>query len=294
MSTTSTALQELGRFLRSRRSELQPHEVGLAPRSGERRRVSGLRREEVAQLVAISADYYTRIEQGRLPPSASVFAALVRALRLDEEQSDYLRKLLARAGTPPTAQARDRKRGRGQSVRPQLTRLLGQLDRVPALVFGRHLDILAWNDLAAALLIDFAEIAERDRNYVRLVFTDPAMRARYPEWEQVARTCVAVLRMNAADSPTDPALSRLVGDLSIASADFRRWWAERRVAHQNFGTKLVRHPDVGDMTLDWDSFQQVGNLDQQLIIWSAEPGTDAEQRLADLRTSVHAVERDSA
>ncbi|MEV0585371.1 helix-turn-helix domain-containing protein [Nonomuraea sp. NPDC050310] len=285
MATTSTALQELGRFLRRRRGELQPHDVGLAPRRGERRRVSGLRREEVAQLAAISADYYTRIEQGRLPPSASVFAALVRVLRLDEEQSDYLRRLLARTASPPPAPARDRRRGRGQSVRPQLTRLLGQLDRVPALVFGRHLDILAWNDLAAALLIDFAHIAERDRNYVRLVFTDPTMRARYPEWEQVARTCVAVLRMNAADNPADPALSRLVGDLSIASADFRRWWAERRVAHQNFGTKLVRHPVVGDMVLDWDSFQQVGNPDQQLIIWSAEPGTEAEGRLADLRTS---------
>ncbi|WP_084959743.1 helix-turn-helix domain-containing protein [Thermoactinospora rubra] len=293
MSATSAALQELGQFLRSRRSQLQPREVGLAPRGGERRRVSGLRREEVAQLVAISTDYYTRIEQGRLPPSEPVFAALVRALRLDEEQSDYLLKLLARAGTPP-ARARDRTRAPRQPVRPQLARLLGQLDRVPALVFGRYLDILAWNDLAAALLIDFAQIAERDRNYVRLVFTDPTLRARYPEWEQVARTCVAVLRMNAADDPTGPALSRLVGDLSIASPDFRRWWAERRVAHQNFGTKLVRHPDVGDLTLDWDSFQQVGNLDQQLIIWSAEPGTDAEQRLAELRRSIKGVGRDSA
>ncbi|MDG4797684.1 helix-turn-helix transcriptional regulator [Micromonospora sp. WMMD1082] len=246
----------------------------------------GLRREEVAQLVAISIDYYTRIEQGRLAPSEPVLAALVRTLRLDDEQSDYLRALLTRAGTPPVTRAHDQNRRRTRAVRPQLQRLLGQLDRTPALVFGRHLDILAWNDLAAALLLDFADIAERDRNYVRLVFTDPTMRDLYPQWEQVARTCVAVLRMSAAGNPTDPALSRLVGDLSMARSEFRQWWAERRVAHQDFGTKLIRHPQVGDMHLDWDSFHQAANPDQQLVIWSAEPGSDSAHRLDTLRALI--------
>ncbi|WP_409180702.1 helix-turn-helix domain-containing protein [Amycolatopsis sp. VS8301801F10] len=280
MADATAELRELGQFFQHRRAELQPHEVGLDVPAAQRRRVPGLRRDEVAQLVSISTDYYTRIEQGRLAPSEPVLDALERNLRLDDEQRDYVRTLLARTSTPPAPARRKR------AVRPQLERLLGQLDRVPALVFGRYLDILAWNDLAAALLLDFSEIPERDRNYVRLVFTNPEMRARYPEWEQVARTCVAVLRMNAAGNPTDPALSRLVGDLSLTSPDFGRWWAERRVAHQNFGTKTVAHPEVGEMSLDWDSFQQAGNVDQQLVIWSAEPESESAERLARLRESV--------
>ncbi|WP_409464878.1 helix-turn-helix domain-containing protein [Amycolatopsis sp. GA6-003] len=280
MADATAELRELGQFFQHRRAELQPHEVGLDVPAAQRRRVPGLRRDEVAQLVSISTDYYTRIEQGRLAPSEPVLDALERNLRLDDEQRDYVRTLLARTSAQPAPARRKR------AVRPQLERLLGQLDRVPALVFGRYLDILAWNDLAAALLLDFSEIPERDRNYVRLVFTNPEMRARYPEWEQVARTCVAVLRMNAAGNPTDPALSRLVGDLSLTSPDFGRWWAERRVAHQNFGTKTVAHPEVGEMSLDWDSFQQAGNVDQQLVIWSAEPESESAERLARLRESV--------
>ncbi|PKV97707.1 helix-turn-helix protein [Amycolatopsis echigonensis] len=279
MAGASTELRELGQFFQHRRAELQPHQVGLDVPAAERRRVPGLRREEIAQLVSISTDYYTRIEQGRLAPSEPVLAALERNLRLDDEQRDYVRTLLARSdGQPPREPARRRR-----AIRPQIERLLGQLDNVPALVFSRYLDILAWNDLAAALLVDFGTIPEKDRNYIRLVFTNPEMRARYPEWEQVARTCVAVLRMNAAGNPTDPALSRLVGDLSLYSPDFGRWWAERRVAHQNFGTKTVAHPEVGEMSLDWDSFQQAGNEDQQLVIWSAEPGSEAAARLERLK-----------
>lgn len=279
MAGASTELRELGQFFQHRRAELQPHQVGLTVPASERRRVAGLRREEVAQLVSISTDYYTRIEQGRLAPSEPVLAALERNLRLDDEQRDYVRTLLTRSdGQPPREPARRRR-----AIRPQIERLLGQLDNVPALVFSRYLDILAWNDLAAALLVDFGKIPEKDRNYIRLVFTNPEMRARYPEWEQVARTCVAVLRMNAAGNPTDPALSRLVGDLSLYSPDFGRWWAERRVAHQNFGTKIVAHPEAGEMSLDWDSFQQAGNEDQQLVIWSAEPGSEAATRLDRLK-----------
>lgn len=283
MVEATTELRELGQFFQHRRAELQPHQVGLDAPAAERRRVPGLRREEVAQLVSISTDYYTRIEQGRLAPSEPVLAALERTLRLDDEQRDYVRTLLTRTdgASAPREPARRRR-----AIRPQLERLLGQLDRVPALVFSRYLDILAWNDLAAALLLDFAQIPERDRNYIRLVFTNPEMRARYPEWEQVARTCVAVLRMNAAGTPTDPALSRLVGDLSLTSPDFGRWWAERRVAHQNFGTKTVAHPEVGEMSLDWDSFQQAGNVEQQLVIWSAEPGSESAERLDRLRETV--------
>ncbi|MBA8992023.1 transcriptional regulator with XRE-family HTH domain [Curtobacterium pusillum] len=280
MSPGPVELRELGQFLRTRREELQPDHVGLVPRIGDgRRRVSGLRREEVAQLVSISTDYYIRIEQGRLAPSDSILPALERALRLSDEQRDYVRTLLRTVNTVDTTAASRRRRSHPVAVRPQLRRLLARLDDVPAMVLGSELDILAWNDLASALLIDFSTVPRRDRNYARLVFTDDTMRGRYPDWEQVARTCVAVLRMNAAEDPTNPELSRLVGDLSIGSAEFRQWWAERRVAHLNFGVKRIRHPQVGEMSLNWDGFQQATHLDQQLVMWSADPDTDSAARL---------------
>jgi len=141
-----------------------------------------------------------------------------------------------------------------------------QLDGTPALVFGPRLDILAWNDLAAALICDFGAVPERDRNYVRMVFTDPAMRRTYPDWEVVARTCVEVLRMEAGTSPTDPALAALVGELSLADGHFRSWWAEYRVAHQDFGSKRIAHPTVGELTLDWDTFRYAGAPEQQLVL----------------------------
>jgi transcriptional regulator with XRE-family HTH domain len=291
MTYPAPTLRELGDFLKARRGELQPDQVGLHLRGNERRRVRGLRREEVAELLSISTDYYTRIEQGRLAPSGAVLPALVQAMRLDEEQADYVRTLVNQADAHREgSRTGSRRRQGGQAVHPRLQRLLDQLDRVPALVFGRHLDILAWNALAAELLLDFSQVPAHLRNYVRLVFTDPVMRDRYPEWEQVARTCVAVLRMNAANNPNDPALSALIGDLSIATPDFSKWWAERRVAHQNFGTKTIRHPVVGDLTLDWDSFYQVGDPEQQLIIWSAEADSPSATRLAELSALTKSAE----
>jgi transcriptional regulator with XRE-family HTH domain len=273
-------LRELGEFLRHRRGELTPAQVGLPERGHTRRRVRGLRREEVAQLAAISTDYYVRIEQGRLAPSQQVLEALVRELRLDGDQRTYVEGLVdqaARAGHRRTPRRPVR-----PEVHPHLARLLGQLTDTPAIVFGPRLDILAWNPLAARLLCDFGRVPEAERNYVRMVFTDPVMREVYPEWEDVARTCVEVLRMEAGVSPADPALTSLVGELSVADRQFRVWWAEHRVAHQDFGSKRIAHPDVGDLTLDWDTFRYAGAPEQQLVLWSAEPGTPDAGRLADL------------
>lgn len=266
-------LRELGEFLKARRSELTPAAVGLPEYGHAPRRVAGLRREEVAQLVAISTDYYTRIEQGRLAPSEPVLAALAGALRLTDDQRDYAENLarLAERRTPA--------RRRPKLVRPQIQRLLDQLTDTPAMVFGPHLDILGWNDLASTLLTDFAAIPAAQRNYVRMVFTDPAMRELYPEWESVARTCVSILRMDAAANPTDPKLSALVGELSIADEQFRQWWAARHVAHQEFGSKRLNHPAVGELTLDWDTFRYTGDPEQQLVLWSAEPGSTSHDKL---------------
>jgi transcriptional regulator with XRE-family HTH domain len=262
---------ELGAFLKARRAELSPDAVGL-PDPGTPRRVPGLRREEVAQLVAISTDYYTRIEQGRIRASRPVLDAIGRVLGLDEAQTAYL--LTLAGGTS------DRPRRRApQKLHPQMRRLLDQLTESPAMVVGRYQDILGWNPLAAALITDFEAIPEARRNYVRLIFTDPALQALFPEWEKIVRTCVAKLRLEAAEFPDDPKLASLVGDLSLKSPDFREWWGLRHVQSSSTGTKIFRHPVAGDMTLDWQTLTCPADPEQYLTIYSAERGTPAHQAL---------------
>ncbi|MFD6337010.1 helix-turn-helix domain-containing protein [Streptomyces sp. NPDC060131] len=264
-------LNELGEFLRARRAGLSPRSVGL-PDSGSLRRVPGLRREEVAQLAAISTDFYTRLEQGRIQASAPVLAALARVLHLDDDQRDYL------FGLAGKDQKRPRRRAL-QKVQPQLQRLLDDLTATPAIVLGRRMDVLAWNALATALVTDFGRIPERHRNYVRLVFTDPAMRTLYSDWETVARTCAAQLRMEAATYPDDPRLTELVGELSVQDPRFREWWAAHHVATLSVGTKKLHHPVAGDLTLDWDTLTASTDPDQQLVIWTAEAGSPSHDGL---------------
>ncbi|MEV8350554.1 helix-turn-helix domain-containing protein [Streptomyces niveus] len=285
MSSNAAHRNELGEFLKARRAELSPRTVGL-PDSGGPRRVPGLRREEVAQLAAISTDYYTRLEQGRIQASAPVLAALTRALHLQDDQRAYLFSL---AGKPS---ARSPRRAR-QQVQPQLRRLLDDLTATPAVVMGRRMDILAWNALAAAMITDFGKIPEKSRNYIRLIFTDPDMRTLYSDWNTVARTCVAQLRMEAAKYPDDPRLSALVGELSVHDELFRRWWAAHDVATLSVGTKVLRHPVAGELTLDWDTLTATTDPDQQLVIWTAEPGTPTYDGLRFLASWATAGTRDS-
>ena len=263
---------ELGAFLRARRSELSPSDVDL-PEGGRQRRVAGLRREEVAQLAAISTDYYTRLEQGRISPSAPVLASLARILRLDDDQRTYMYEL---AGTP----AKSRRRA-AQEVKPYLQRLLDRID-APAIVMTPTHDILAWNRLAAALMIDFAEIPERERNFMRLLFTDPRMRSLYPEWEELARSVVSYIRMEAARKPDDARLAELVGDLSIRDAQFRQWWAGTHVAVKRRGRRRYNHPVVGEITLEWDALTSDAEPDQQLIVYTPEPGSCSDEALREL------------
>lgn len=257
---------ELGAFLKARRARLSPHEVGL-PGAGGRRKVPGLRREEVAQLAAISVDYYTRLEQGRVQASASVLATLAKALRLDDDQQAYLYQIAGKAGSRP------HRRRPPQRVRPAVGRLLDQLTEAPAVVLGSHMDILAWNPMAAALYTDFGQYPATDRNYLRLLFTDPKVRSLHAEWEHDARDAVAALRMEAASGPDDPELARLVGELSVADADFRVWWAERYVNSASYGTKHYRHAAVGELTLDCDTWLSPDGSGQRIMVLTAEPGS---------------------
>ncbi|MFE2318833.1 helix-turn-helix transcriptional regulator [Streptomyces sp. NPDC059441] len=268
---TKSHLSELGEFLKVCRARLSPRTVGL-PESGASRRVPGLRREEVAQLVGISTHSYARLEQGRAPVPRSVLATLARVLHLDDDQRDHLFELAASGEYEP-------RRRPAQKVQPQLRRILDELSTTPALVLGRRMDILAWNALAAALLTDFDRVPEKKRNYARLLFTDPAFRELCLDWRTNARTCVAHLRLEAARRPGDPGLAALVGELSVADADFPQWWAGRQMTGLWMGTKRLRHPLVGDLTLDWDSLTCTADPAQKLVFSTAVPGTPSHDGL---------------
>jgi transcriptional regulator with XRE-family HTH domain len=278
--TSEAHLKELGNFFKARRGELSADIVGSHAITG-RRRVPGLRREEVAALAGISVDYYKRLEQGRIQPSASVLGALGRVMDLTDDECDYVFEL---AGRPI-----DVARRVVQTVQPQLRRLLDDLTATPGMILGRRMDILAWNPLAAALICDFAKLPPPQRNYAHVLFTGPSMKSLYPDWDDVALNCVATLRRQAVACPDDPQLTELVEELSAHDADFRRWWAEHRVAPRGGGTKVLNHPAVGELVLDWDTLVCSVDPDQQLVIWTAEPATTSRERLSALALSLQTV-----
>ncbi|MBG0854568.1 helix-turn-helix domain-containing protein [Streptomyces spinoverrucosus] len=276
-------LKELGQFLKAQRAKLSPRTVGL-PDSGGRRRVAGLRREEVALLAAISTDYYTRLEQGRIQPSAPLLTTLAQVLHLDDEQRDHLFELTGRQTGRP-------RRGAAQKVQPQLRRLLDDLTVTPGVVLGRRMDVLAWNPPAAALLTDFAQLPMGRRNYARVLFTDPRMRSLYADWRTVARDAVSQLRTLSARYPDDARLTALVGELSVLDKDFGQWWAGDHAPPRNLGTRRFRHPVAGELVLDGDALTCGINSDQVLVVWTAEPGTssyDGLRRLASRAGTIRA------
>lgn len=220
----------------------------------------------------MSRDYYTRLEQGRVPgASASTLEAIAHALQLSPDQTTYLFTLANKEAVTKTAGV--------PLVHPHTQRMLDNLVDTPALVMDRTMAILAWNSLAAAFYTDFAALSRSERNLLRLTFLDPDVRKLYVDWESDARAGVAFLRMDAAQSPTDPALQALVGELSVRDENFRQWWASHDVAHKTFGTKRYRHPVAGDLTVDWQILSCADNADQFLLIMTAEPGTPSHQGL---------------
>jgi transcriptional regulator with XRE-family HTH domain len=232
---------ELAAFLRARRADVSPETVGLE--ASKNRRVRGLRREEVAQLAMISTDYYTRLEQGRLASaSEEVLDALATALRLNPDERRYLYRLANKDGLH-SGHARQE-----QGVRLSTRRLLEDLQGSTAVVMDRYFNVLAWNNLAALLLKDFATVERRHRNLIRMIFLDPEVRSRFVEWDEVAREAVSYLR---ATVPHEPGLTNLVGELSLSDTEFRTWWAERHVSMTSYGTRVYTHPRIGPYTVDW-------------------------------------------
>ncbi|MFF4751455.1 helix-turn-helix domain-containing protein [Streptomyces sp. NPDC002514] len=267
---TPEGTNPLGAYLRARRALVRPEDAGV-PNAG-RRRVAGLRREEVALLAGVSGDYYVRMEQGReRNPSAQVVDALARALRLDPEATDHLHRL-ARP-VPQRAPARPRP----ERVGPVLLRMMEDWHRTPAVVLGRRMTVLAHNTLGRALFAGHTYSGD----LVRLVFLDPDARVFYPDWDEVAVNTVGGLRAAAGpDRHDDPHLIRTVGELSLKSAEFRRLWARHDIRQKTHATKRFRHPLVGELTLDYQSLTVNGTPDQQLVVYRATPGSASEQALA--------------
>ncbi|HWU10461.1 MAG TPA: helix-turn-helix transcriptional regulator, partial [Streptomyces sp.] len=239
---------ELSEFLRSRRARLKPGDVGL-PDFGRRRRVPGLRREELAQLAGVSVAYYTRLEQDNgQNVSGEVLGAIASALRLTDAEQAHLTHLAK------PKQHRKKPSVRQQRVRGTLCRLLDTMEGVPAYVVGRRSEILAWNRMAAAVFGDWSQLPPQERNWARLVFLKPEYRELFVEWDQKASDIVSYLRMDAGCHPDDPRLSALVGELSVKSEEFRRLWARHDVKEKNHGVKRLRHPLVGELSLCYETF----------------------------------------
>jgi transcriptional regulator with XRE-family HTH domain len=263
---TATAL---GDFLRLHRAKVTPAEANLVT-SGVRR-VPGLRREEVALLAGMSADYYVRLEQGReRHPSAQVLDALARTLRLDPDAREHLHRL---AGLSPRAHLS----AGAERVDPQLRRLLDMWPDNPALVLGRAYDVLATNQLGTALFGAAGNLAFK-------VFLDPAAHTFYPDWPEVAAHTAAGLRLAWGGAPDDPVLSRVIRTLRSRSADFGALWARQDARGKTALTKNLRHPDVGPLTLAMQTFDVRAAPGQQLVVYHAEAGSSSARALTLLGT----------
>ncbi|MFE2463664.1 helix-turn-helix transcriptional regulator [Streptomyces sp. NPDC059402] len=267
-------------FLVSRRARLAPERVGLP--AGRRRRVPGLRREEVAALAGVSTEWYTRLEKGHIGGvSEDVLEAVARALLLDEDERTYLLDL-ARAARP----ARRSSPRRGDvRIPPSVQWMVDSMTMAPAFVRSGRLDIVASNALCRALYAPmFASETTRDRgcaNFSRYFFLDPGSPDFFVDWEEGARATVALLRAEAGREPHDRALRELVGELSTLSPDFRTMWASHDVRIRHEGTKRLDHPEVGRLELTFRhlSLPLPQRAVHDLIIYTAEPGTPSEDRL---------------
>jgi transcriptional regulator with XRE-family HTH domain len=274
---------ELAHFLRRSRERLRPQEVGLA--AGTRRRTPGLRREEVALLAGMSADYLMRLEQARSPqPSVQLLRALAHALRLDEDQRDHLFIL---AGHRPPA-------GRlaGNHVRPGLLFLLDQLTKVPAQILSDLGDVLAQNSMAEALFGSVCAVIrhdhDQDHNIVWRWFNDPRLRAAYPadEHEYHSRLHVADLRAAVARRKGDPVATALVKRLGASSAEFAELWDLHEVAARRHSRIRVQHPTIGPIELVYETLLTPAE-DQRLLVFTAPPGSPNVDYLELLRVLAH-------
>jgi transcriptional regulator with XRE-family HTH domain len=271
--------QEIREFLTTRRAKVSPERAGL-PTFGRHRRVSGLRREEVALVAGISVEYYTRLERGiARGVSDEVLDAVSGALQLDEAERAHLLDLVRTGNEQPSR----RRAAAPQRVRPSIQRVVDAMSEVASFVHNGRLDILYANPLAAALYSEHDRDPVRPANSARFLFLDPRARTFYVEWERVAHDVVAALRGEAGRNPYDRALSDLIGLLSTRSDEFRVRWASHDVRFHRSGTKRFHHPLVGDLTLAYESLELPADTGLTMVTYSAEPGSPSETALGELR-----------
>jgi len=261
---------ELGRFLRAHRARVTPGQAGLPAGSGPRR-TPGLRREELATLAGVSIDYYTRLERGKeARPSPSVVDALARVLLLDEREHGHLRDLAvcaARTTAPGPSTAPT------SSVGPGIELLLQSLRPNPAVVVSRTMDLLAWNPGGLRLFVGMEQWPVERRNVARWVFLHPGARTVFDHWDEQIRSCVGRLRALAGTDPDAPDLVGLVDELLAESPEFVRLWERYDVRTHTHGSKTFHLPDVGALTLDYQSMQLEGFPGHRLVAHYATPGT---------------------
>lgn len=268
---------EIREFLGTRRARVTPDQVGLPLYGGERRRVTGLRREEVALLAGISNEYYTRLERGNATGvSESVIEGIAKVLQLDEAERAHLLDLLRGAGaTRPV-----RRSPAQQHVRPTVQRVLDSMIGTPAFVLSGRLDILAANHLGRALFSPVYAYPARPPNNARFIFLDPHATEFFRDWDHVAGDTVAILHAERGRDPYDRRLSDLIGELSTRSGEFRRRWAAHNVRIHTTGIKLLHHPVVGDLDLPFETFPLGSDTSHSLLTYTAEPGSPSQEALS--------------
>jgi transcriptional regulator with XRE-family HTH domain len=264
--------RELADLLRSRRGRLQPADVGLP--AGARRRTRGLRREEVAQLAAISTTYYTFLEQGRdVHPSRQVLDALARALHLAPAERAHLHEL-AHGHQPTEPHQPD------EVLAPAVAALVDRLDPHPTYVTGRRFDVLAANQAARALWTGWPALPPQERNMLWWMFTAPAARTILIEWEAEASALLARFRAAADRHPDEPEFATLIQRLQSASAEARAWWPRHDIIALSSGTKRLHHPVLGDLELEHVVLQLADDPEQKLVTFTAD--VTRQQRIAQL------------
>jgi len=273
-----SSADEIREFLTTRRAKLSPERAGV-PMYGRKRRVPGLRREEVALRAGISVEWYTRLERGvARGVSDEVLDAIGTALQLDEAERSHLADLVrtANAERPP------RRSPTPQWVRPSVARLVDVMGAIPACVTNGRLDVLYANDLAEALFSDVFRDPVRPANLARFVFLDSRARTFYRDWEKAAADTAAVLRAEAGRNPYDRGLSDLIGQLATRSNEFRGHWAAHDVGFHRAATKEMHHPLVGDLTLNFEMLDLPADPGHSLLTYSADPGSPTEEAMRDL------------
>lgn len=249
----------LAQFLRFRREELSPAKAGLPIRS--RRRTSGLRREEVAELAGISTAWYTYLEQGRkVQPSREVLDGIASALHLTTTEHNYLYAL----ALPPLPKGKA-----SHEVPLSLQQLLDNFGVYPAYIIDHTWDILAWNQATSRLFTDFGKIPKKERNLVRYVVTNAQLRHMYTDWEGNARRLLAEFRMNFGFDIGEPRFVEIISELLYLSEEFAQWWGKHDVHAQGSGIKDLQHPKVGRLQLEYATFQSNDNPSLKLIAYMA-------------------------